>query len=97
MDGLTVVSARQQVALAVVVTAEHEEHVRVAADQILKEPLAIAPANCVAPVRLGALIPLRSRAARRVEIVVGHDDGIVPWMAPQHACRPPKHRVAWPV
>ena len=96
MDGLAVVATREQVALAVVVTAEHEEHVRVAADH-LEEPLAIAPAHCVAPVRLRCAVRVRSRAARRVEIIVGHNDGIVPWMAPQHACRPPKHRVAWPV
>ena len=98
MNGLSVVAAREQISLTIVMTTEHEKHIRVAADH-LEELLAIAPANGVASVRLSCVQMriVRTRAARRVEIVVGHDDGIVPWMAPQHTCRPLKRRVSGPV
>ena len=44
MNGLSVVAAREQISLTIVMTTEHEKHIRVAADH-LEELLAIAPAN----------------------------------------------------
>jgi hypothetical protein len=44
-----VVAAREQISLTIVMTTEHEKHIRVAADH-LEELLAIAPANGVASV-----------------------------------------------
>ena len=98
MDGLSVLAVREQIALAVIVTTEHEEDIRVAAEH-LEELLTIAPSDRVASVRLGCVRSriVRTRAVPRIEIIVGHDDSIVPWMAPQHTRRPPKHHASWPV